>query len=48
MRLTQIGLIIIAGVLMAIIDVTPYLRAQKAIKKAKEEEALVASNTKNI
>ena len=37
MRLAEIGLIIATGVLMAIIDVPPYLRAQKALKKAKDE-----------
>lgn len=40
MRLAQIGLIIIAGVLMAVIYVTPYLRVQKAVKKAKEEKLI--------
>lgn len=38
MKLVQIALIIATGVLMTIIDVTPYLRAQKAVKKAKEEK----------
>lgn len=40
MRLVQIVLIIATGVLMAIIDVTPYLRAQKSVKKAKEEKLI--------
>lgn len=40
MRLFQIGLIIGAGVLMAIIDVTPYLIAKKAIIKAKDEKLI--------
>lgn len=41
MKLSQIGLIIAAGVLMVIIDITPYIRAQKAVKKAKEKELTV-------
>lgn len=41
MKLVQIGLIIATGVLMAIIDVTPYLIARKAVKKAKEEDLVI-------
>lgn len=46
MRLVQIGLMITIGVLMAIIDVTPYLRTQKAIKKAKEVKDTLKSDLK--
>ena len=44
MRLVQISLMITIGVLMAIIDVTPYLRTQKAIKKAKEVKDTLKSD----
>ena len=37
MRLIEIGLIITMGVIIAIIDVTPYLRVKKVLEKAKDE-----------
>ena len=37
MRLIEIILIMGSGVFMAIIYVTPYLKAKKAVKKAKDE-----------
>lgn len=37
MKLIEVTLIIGAGVFMAIIYVTPYLKAKKAVKKAKDE-----------
>lgn len=37
MKLIEVTLIIGAGVFVAIIYVTPYLKAKKAVKKAKDE-----------